>query len=169
MPRPSRLTASSELGSIAISLLRAPGLLAERQHAGEHLLGGVHHLHEAGAVPRLLEEQSLILIDRAPVFDLLDALNGSKIQVPVLLLLFAVLAVTFESLTMPVLVLLAVPLTLLGAAWALVSTSARCESAVSTSSTTPPMRTYQCCRCSLWASSTASTSCSADLPRSGFA
>jgi multidrug efflux pump subunit AcrB/ABC-type multidrug transport system ATPase subunit len=40
--------------------------------------------------------------------------------VPVMLLLYAVLAITFESLTMPVLVLLAVPLTILGATWALV-------------------------------------------------
>lgn len=40
--------------------------------------------------------------------------------VPALLLLFAVLAVTFESLTMPILVLLAIPLTLIGGAWALV-------------------------------------------------
>ncbi|MCD4749123.1 MAG: efflux RND transporter permease subunit [Thermoanaerobaculales bacterium] len=39
---------------------------------------------------------------------------------PVLFLLFAVLAITFESLTMPVLILVAVPLTLLGATWALV-------------------------------------------------
>ena len=39
---------------------------------------------------------------------------------PVLLLLFAVLAVTFESLTLPLLVLGAVPLTVLGATWALV-------------------------------------------------
>ena len=43
-----------------------------------------------------------------------------KILVPVLLLLFAVLAVTFESLTLPLLVLLALPLTVLGATWALV-------------------------------------------------
>ena len=40
--------------------------------------------------------------------------------IPVLLLLYAVLAITFESLTMPALVLLAVPLTILGATWALV-------------------------------------------------
>ena len=40
--------------------------------------------------------------------------------VPVLLLLFAVLAITFESLTLPLVVLLAVPLTVLGATWALV-------------------------------------------------
>ncbi len=40
--------------------------------------------------------------------------------VPVLLLLFAVLAIAFESFTLPVLVLLAVPLTILGATWALV-------------------------------------------------
>jgi multidrug efflux pump subunit AcrB/ABC-type multidrug transport system ATPase subunit len=43
-----------------------------------------------------------------------------KILVPVVLLLFAVLAVTFESLTMPLLVMLSLPLTLLGATWALV-------------------------------------------------
>ena len=40
--------------------------------------------------------------------------------VPILLLLFAVLAIAFESLTMPLLVLVAVPLTALGATWALV-------------------------------------------------
>ena len=43
-----------------------------------------------------------------------------RIIVPVVLLLFLVLAMTFESLTLPVLVLLALPLTLLGATWALV-------------------------------------------------
>lgn len=43
-----------------------------------------------------------------------------KVAGPVLLLLFGVLAVTFESLTMPILVLAAVPLTVLGATWALV-------------------------------------------------
>jgi multidrug efflux pump subunit AcrB/ABC-type multidrug transport system ATPase subunit len=43
-----------------------------------------------------------------------------KILVPVVLLLFAVLALTFESLTLPILVLLALPLTVLGATWALV-------------------------------------------------
>ena len=43
-----------------------------------------------------------------------------QVLVPVILLLFAVLAITFESLTMPVLVLLTLPLTLLGAVWALV-------------------------------------------------
>lgn len=40
--------------------------------------------------------------------------------VPIVLLLFAVLAIAFESLTMPILVLVAVPLTALGATWALV-------------------------------------------------
>ena len=43
-----------------------------------------------------------------------------RILVPVVALLFLVLAMTFESLTLPVLVLFALPLTLLGAAWALV-------------------------------------------------
>ena len=43
-----------------------------------------------------------------------------RILLPVTALLFLVLAMTFESLTLPVLVLLALPLTLLGATWALV-------------------------------------------------
>ena len=43
-----------------------------------------------------------------------------RILVPVAALLFLVLATAFESLTLPVLVLFALPLTLLGAAWALV-------------------------------------------------
>jgi ABC-type multidrug transport system ATPase subunit len=42
------------------------------------------------------------------------------ILVPVILLLFAVLALTFESVTMPLLVLVSLPLTLLGAIWALI-------------------------------------------------
>jgi multidrug efflux pump subunit AcrB/ABC-type multidrug transport system ATPase subunit len=42
-----------------------------------------------------------------------------RLFIPTVLLLFAVLAVTFESLTMPVLVLLALPLTVLGSVWAL--------------------------------------------------
>ena len=45
-----------------------------------------------------------------------------RLLVPVVLLLFLVLALTFESLTLPVLVLLAVPLTVIGASWALVLT-----------------------------------------------
>jgi len=43
-----------------------------------------------------------------------------RVLIPIVLLLFAVLAVTFESLTLPILVLVAVPLTILGATWALV-------------------------------------------------
>jgi ABC-type multidrug transport system ATPase subunit len=42
-----------------------------------------------------------------------------RVIVPILLLLFAVLAISFESLTMPVLILIAVPLTILGAVWGL--------------------------------------------------
>jgi len=42
-----------------------------------------------------------------------------KVLVPVLLLLYAILAITFESLTLPLLVLIALPLTVLGATWAL--------------------------------------------------
>ncbi len=45
-----------------------------------------------------------------------------KILIPVVLVLYAVLAITFESLTLPLLVLVSLPLTLLGATWALVLT-----------------------------------------------
>ncbi|MEX0901962.1 MAG: efflux RND transporter permease subunit [Pseudohongiellaceae bacterium] len=54
----------------------------------------------------------------------LGAQQGSdwtrRVGLPILLLLYAVLAITFESLTMPLLILLAVPLTLFGSTWALV-------------------------------------------------
>ena len=43
-----------------------------------------------------------------------------RLLLPVLLLLYAVLAITFESMTLPLLVLVALPLTVLGATWALV-------------------------------------------------
>ncbi len=42
-----------------------------------------------------------------------------KVLVPVVALLFLVLAIAFESMTLPILVLLALPLTLLGSLWAL--------------------------------------------------
>src|SRR5690606_17661229 len=42
------------------------------------------------------------------------------IFMPVLLLLYAVLAITFESFTLPILVLVSVPLPVLGATWSLV-------------------------------------------------
>ena len=45
-----------------------------------------------------------------------------RIAVPVVLLVFLVLAVTFESMTLPILVLVALPLALLGSVWALVLT-----------------------------------------------
>ncbi len=45
-----------------------------------------------------------------------------RIAVPVILLVFLVLAVTFESLTLPILVLIALPLAMLGSVWALVLT-----------------------------------------------
>jgi multidrug efflux pump subunit AcrB/ABC-type multidrug transport system ATPase subunit len=44
----------------------------------------------------------------------------NTLALPILFLLYAVLAITFESLTLPLLILLAVPLTILGATWALV-------------------------------------------------
>lgn len=44
----------------------------------------------------------------------------NTLALPILFLLFAVLAISFESLTLPLLILLSVPLTILGATWALV-------------------------------------------------
>ena len=43
----------------------------------------------------------------------------NKVAVPAIALVFLVLAMTFESLTLPILVMIALPLTLLGAIWAL--------------------------------------------------
>jgi len=43
----------------------------------------------------------------------------NELMIPILLLLYAVLAITFESLTLPLLVLLSIPLTVLGATWTL--------------------------------------------------
>lgn len=45
---------------------------------------------------------------------------AEKLILPILLLVFLVLAMTFESLTLPVLVLLAWPLTVIGATWSMV-------------------------------------------------
>jgi multidrug efflux pump subunit AcrB/ABC-type multidrug transport system ATPase subunit len=44
----------------------------------------------------------------------------NTLALPILFLLYATLAITFESLTLPLLILLSVPLTILGATWALV-------------------------------------------------
>lgn len=44
----------------------------------------------------------------------------NTLALPILFLLFAVMAIAFESLTLPFLILLSVPLTILGATWALV-------------------------------------------------
>ncbi len=54
-----------------------------------------------------------------PTEDDETASMARRILIPIVLLLFAVLAITFESLTMPILVLLAAPLTIIGAVWAL--------------------------------------------------
>jgi len=50
-----------------------------------------------------------------------------RLGIPMVLLLFAVLAITFESLTMPVVVLLAAPLAVLGSVWALVLAGMRID------------------------------------------
>ena len=57
-------------------------------------------------------------IETAPQDETTNQLQ--QVILPVILLLFLVLAMTFESLTLPVLVLLSLPITLLGATWAMV-------------------------------------------------
>ena len=55
---------------------------------------------------------------------------ASKILLPAILFLFLVLAMTFESLSLPVLVLLALPLTMLGSGWVLFFTGKSMEPGV---------------------------------------
>ncbi len=55
---------------------------------------------------------------------------ASKILLPAILFLFLVLAMTFESLSLPVLVLLALPLTMLGSGWVLFFTGKSLEPGV---------------------------------------
>ena len=83
---------------------------------------------ETGPAREALEDQILNMIKSVHLPDgyIIDPPNNNetssmikRILVPMVLLLFAVLAVTFESLTMPVLVLLAAPLTIIGAVWSL--------------------------------------------------
>jgi len=87
---------------------RAPGAGPARQALEEQILSMVRDVHRPAGytVEAQGEDESTSWFKR--------------VLVPIILLLFAVLAVTFESLTLPVLVLLAVPLTILGATWALV-------------------------------------------------
>lgn len=59
-----------------------------------------------------------------------DVSAVSKIILPALLFLFLVLAMTFESLSLPVLVLLALPLTMLGSGWVLFLTGKSLEPGV---------------------------------------
>lgn len=84
---------------------------------------------ESGAAREAIEEQVAATVRAVPrprgftVEVPSDDAQTSWLQrvlVPVVLLLFLVLALTFESLTLPLLVLLAVPLTVIGASWALV-------------------------------------------------
>ncbi len=84
---------------------------------------------QTGPARKALEEQiraALRRADRPPGYTVETPREDErfdwfkKILVPIVLLLYAVLAVTFESLTLPLLVLVALPLTVLGATWALV-------------------------------------------------
>jgi len=87
---------------------RAPRTGPARRHLDEEVRDAVRDVHRpAGyAVEALGEEQSRSWFKRT--------------LVPILLLLLAVLAITFESLVLPVVILISVPLTVLGAVWALV-------------------------------------------------
>lgn len=81
-----------------------------------------------GPAREALDNEILSMIESVPVPEgyIIDPTENNetasmarRILIPIVLLLFAVLAITFESLTMPVLVLLAAPLTIIGAVWAL--------------------------------------------------
>jgi ABC-type multidrug transport system ATPase subunit/preprotein translocase subunit SecF len=81
-----------------------------------------------GPAREALDDEILSMIESVPVPEgyIIDpsennetASMARRILIPIALLLFAVLAITFESLTMPLLVMLAAPLTIIGAIWAL--------------------------------------------------
>ena len=88
----------------------APQTGPPRQALDEQLRAAVQRVHRPPGY----------VIETPEADDSFDWFKG--ILVPVVLLLFAVLALTFESLTLPVLILLALPLTVLGATWSLVLT-----------------------------------------------
>lgn len=86
---------------------------------------------EAGAERAALEEaiREVIHQTHRPVGYTIEAPQDeeqmnwfNELLIPVLLLLYAVLAIAFESLTLPLLVLLSIPLTVLGATWTLTFT-----------------------------------------------
>ena len=86
---------------------------------------------DAGRERNQIEEDIKNFIHQIPrpegyVIDIPEESSTSSVEqkllLPVLLLLFLVLALTFESLILPALILLAIPLTVIGALWGLVLT-----------------------------------------------
>ncbi|MEE2777006.1 MAG: efflux RND transporter permease subunit [Acidobacteriota bacterium] len=133
----SRLRLQTEAGVVPIAALasmrRMPAPPTIVHHNGRREMEVLYRLSdgvpETGPTRLAIEEQiaSTIRSVPRPRGFTVEVSSGEettnwfrRILVPVVLLLFLVLAMTFESLTLPVLVLLALPLTLLGATWALV-------------------------------------------------
>ena len=133
----SRLRVQTDAGVVPImalaSMRRMPAPPMIAHHNGRRELAVLYRLSrdvpDTGPNRRAIEEQIAAAVRSVPRptgFTVEtpgqdDATSWfRRIIVPVVLLLFLVLAMAFESLTLPVLVLLALPLTLLGATWALV-------------------------------------------------
>ncbi|MEE8244352.1 MAG: efflux RND transporter permease subunit, partial [Pseudomonadales bacterium] len=133
----TRLRVNTDVGVVAVAALAsmrkmpAPAIIAH--HNGRRELSVYYRLGasvpETGPGRLAIEEQIVSALRSVPrpegyvVETAQEEESASILQqalVPVVLLLYLVLAMTFESLVMPTIVLLALPLTLLGATWALV-------------------------------------------------
>jgi len=131
-----QLPLSTASGVLPLSALadvrRMPAAPPIRHHDGRREVRVTHRLSEdapaTGPARQALEAQIRqaiqqvyrppgYIIDTAAAEDSFDWFK--RVLIPVVLLLFAVLAFAFESLTLPLLVLTALPLTLLGATWSL--------------------------------------------------
>ena len=119
------------LASLAtIRQMPAPPVIAHHNGRREIsvMYGFSDQIPETGPTRILIEEQVADAVRTIPkppgvaieTLEENDAVSLlEQILVPAVLLLFLILAMTFESMSLPVLVLVALPLTLLGATWAL--------------------------------------------------
>ena len=132
----SRLRLQTPAGVVPVASLAtirqmpAPPVIAH--HNGRREISVMYGLSdqipETGPTRILIEEQIADAVRAIPkpqgvsieTLEENDAVSLlEQILVPAVLLLFLILAMTFESMSLPVLVLVALPLTLLGATWAL--------------------------------------------------
>jgi len=132
-----RLRLSTPAGVLPLGVLadvsRMPAPLTILHHDGRREVEVTYRLSQeapkTGPLRKALEAQihsSIRKTHRPPGYTIETPEEGAtfswfkRLLIPIVLLLYAVLAVTFESLTLPLLVLAALPLTVLGATWALV-------------------------------------------------